>query len=151
MLRLCCARTLQVLRSQVEHRLGGAGTSSQQQWRSLESMYPHQCLRSLASALLSGMRGSHPGPTCIVLRCALRVQVSRLMQAQKEQLADERAVILGEHKKELQTLVSVMSASVNRDLPARIEGMVTREVRRAQPACSLLAARNRSPCRATSA
>ncbi len=81
----------------------------------------------------------------------MRVQVSRLMQAQKEQLADERAVILGEHKKELQTLVSVMSASVNRDLPARIEGMVTREVRRAQPACSLLAARNRSPCRATSA
>ena len=30
---------------------------------------------------------------------------------QKEQLADERAVILAEHKMELQTLASVMSAS----------------------------------------
>jgi len=56
-------------------------------------------------------------------------QVNKLMQAQKEQLADERAIILAEHKKELQTLVSVMSASVNRDLPNRIEGIVTREVR----------------------
>ena len=91
-------------------------------------MYPHHYLRSLASALLSGKRGSRPGSTCIALTCMLHAQVSRLMQAQKEQLADERAVILGEHKKELQTLVSVMSASVNRDLPARIEGMVTREV-----------------------
>ena len=77
----------------------------------------------------------------IALTCASHVQVNRLMQAQKEQLADERVVILGEHKKELQTLVSVMSASVNRDLPARIEGMVTREVRQAPLTFSLLAAR----------
>ena len=75
------------------------------------------------------------------LTCTPHVQVSRLMQAQKEQLADERAVILGEHKKELQALVSVMSASVNRDLPARIEGMVAREVR-PPPGFTL----NPSPC-----
>ena len=48
---------------------------------------------------------------------------------QKETLADERAVVLGEHKAELKTLVSVMSASINRDLPARIEDMIGRAVR----------------------
>ena len=35
---------------------------------------------------------------------------------------------MAEHKKELSQLISVMSASVNRDLPARIEGTITREV-----------------------
>ena len=49
------------------------------------------------------------------------------MQAQREQLAEERTVIMAEHKKELSQLISVMSASVNRDLPARIEGAITRE------------------------
>ena len=55
--------------------------------------------------------------------------MSRLVQMQKETLADERAIVLGEHKAELKTLVSVMSASINRDLPARIEEMVGRAVR----------------------
>lgn len=59
------------------------------------------------------------------------------MQLQKEQLADERVVILGEHKKELQTLVSVMSASINRDLPARIEGMASREVCSLTHSCAI--------------
>ena len=57
------------------------------------------------------------------------LQVSRLVQMQKETLADERAIVLGEHKAELKTLVSVMSASINRDLPVRIEEMVGRAVR----------------------
>ena len=56
------------------------------------------------------------------------LQVTRLVQMQKETLADERAIVLGEHKAELKTLVSVMSASINRDLPARIEEMIGRAV-----------------------
>ena len=66
-------------------------------------------------------------------RCLMQLlgclQVSRLVQMQKETLADERAIVLGEHKAELKTLVSVMSASINRDLPTRIEEMVGRAVR----------------------
>lgn len=65
------------------------------------------------------------GGFMLLLGC---LQVSRLVQMQKETLADERAVILGEHKAELKTLVSVMSASINRDLPARIEEMIGRAV-----------------------
>ncbi len=56
------------------------------------------------------------------------VQVNRLIQKQAETIEAERTVLMAEQHKDLEKLIAAISASVNRDLPLRIEEMMRREV-----------------------
>ena len=55
-------------------------------------------------------------------------QVARLFRSQAKAVADERAALLAEQYKQTEKLITAISASVNRDLPARVEAMLKREI-----------------------
>lgn len=55
-------------------------------------------------------------------------QVNRLLQNQAEVIEAERTALVAEQHKELEKLIAAISASVNRDLPLRMEEMIRREV-----------------------
>jgi hypothetical protein len=54
--------------------------------------------------------------------------VNRLLQNQAEVIEAERMALVAEQHKELEKLIAAISASVNRDLPLRMEEMIRREV-----------------------
>jgi hypothetical protein len=55
-------------------------------------------------------------------------QVNRLIQKQSEAIENERTALVAEQHKDLEKLIAAISASINRDLPLRMEDMVRREV-----------------------
>jgi len=56
------------------------------------------------------------------------LQVNRLVQKQAETVEAERTALMAQQHKDLEKLIAAISASVNRDLPLRIEEMVRREL-----------------------
>lgn len=54
--------------------------------------------------------------------------MNRLAQKQAETVEAERTALMAQQHKDLEKLIAAISASVNRDLPLRIEEMVRREL-----------------------
>lgn len=50
------------------------------------------------------------------------------MQKHQEAIENERTALVAEQHKDLEKLIAAISASINRDLPLRIEEMVRREL-----------------------
>lgn len=55
-------------------------------------------------------------------------QVSQLHKSQGSLVAEDRRAVLAEQQASMEQLVSLISASINRDLPLRMEGIVRAEV-----------------------
>ncbi|BDA40748.1 probable enhancer of mRNA-decapping protein 4 [Coccomyxa sp. Obi] len=62
------------------------------------------------------------------IEAATQAQVNRLVQKQAELIEAERTALVAEQHKDLEKLIAAISASVNRDLPLRIEEMMRREL-----------------------
>ena len=56
------------------------------------------------------------------------VQVNRIMKSQGGLMAEDRRALLAEQQASMERLVSLISASINRDLPLRMEEIVRAEV-----------------------
>ena len=57
-----------------------------------------------------------------------RLQVSQLTKSQGSLMAEDRRAVLAEQQASMERLVSLISASINRDLPLRMEDLVKAEV-----------------------
>lgn len=55
-------------------------------------------------------------------------QVSQMSKSQNSLVAEDRRVVLAEQQACMERLVNLISASINRDLPLRMEGIVRAEV-----------------------
>lgn len=60
--------------------------------------------------------------------CLLRVQLNRIVKTQGGLMAEDRRALLAEQQASMERLVSLISASINRDLPLRMEEIVRAEV-----------------------
>lgn len=56
------------------------------------------------------------------------MQVTRLLEAQLKVVGEERKALVEQERQSIQRLLTTISASVNRDLPKRIEEITVREV-----------------------
>jgi len=68
-------------------------------------------------------------------------QVAKLFQKQARVLADERAEIVGEANASLEKLLALISASVNRDLPKRLDDLLAKRLAAANASAASNAAR----------
>ena len=70
---------------------------------------------------------------------AAYMQIARLVKAQDCLMANDRRALLDEQQASMERLVSIISSSVHRDLPLRMEEIVKAEVcLRAASTCQLL-------------
>ena len=58
----------------------------------------------------------------------LPAKVSKMMKSQGGLIAEDRRALLAEQNASMERLVSIISATVNRDLPLRMEEIVRAEV-----------------------
>lgn len=56
------------------------------------------------------------------------VQVNRIVKAQGGLMAEDRRALVSEQQASMERLASLISASINRDLPLRMEEIVRAEV-----------------------
>lgn len=72
------------------------------------------------------------GHTCL--------QVTKMMKSQGSMVAEDRRVLLAEQNASMERLVNSISATVNRDLPLRMEEIVRAEVHSTSTALTCIAA-----------
>lgn len=67
------------------------------------------------------------------------MQVNKLNKAHAKAMAEERRALLAEEHAHMERLLAAISASINRDLPERLEGMVRAQLAALPPPLSATA------------